>query len=220
MDDLLKNKKINVARLISFGFSKNTDGYIYSTDIIDGKFEMIVSITNDGKTSADVIDRFSKERYVLHSVSHVNGSFVGRVREEYAHVLTLIAKVCFEPDVFKSKGARQIICYIKEKYCDEPEFLWKRFPENAIFRRQDTAKWYAALLIVQKRKLGLNAEGLVDIVDLRAKPEDVASLVDGRRYFAGFHMNKKHWITICLDGLVSIEEICDRIDESFALATK
>jgi len=220
MDDLLKNQKIKAEQLIAFGFSESESGYIYSTDIIDGKFEMIVSITKEGKTSVEVIDRSSKERYVLHRVPHVKGSFVGRVREEYEHVLTMIANACFEPDVFKSECARQVICYVKEKYRDELQFLWERFPENAVFRRQDNAKWYAALLIVQKKKLGLNADGAVDIIDLRVKPEDIDSLVDGRRHFAGFHMNKRHWITICLDGSVPIEEIYRRIDESFMLAAK
>ena len=37
----------------------------------------------------------------------------------------------------------------------------------------------------------------------------------------GYHMNKKHWVTICLDDFaVPIEELFCRIDESFALATK
>lgn len=33
-------------------------------------------------------------------------------------------------------------------------------------------------------------------------------------------MNKKHWITICLDGTVSLEEIFRLIDMSFILAAK
>ena len=33
-------------------------------------------------------------------------------------------------------------------------------------------------------------------------------------------MNKKHWLTICLNDSVPIEEICKRIDRSRQLATK
>lgn len=33
-------------------------------------------------------------------------------------------------------------------------------------------------------------------------------------------MNKKHWITICLDDSVSMEEIFWRIDENFELAAQ
>jgi predicted DNA-binding protein (MmcQ/YjbR family) len=126
----------------------------------------------------------------------------------------------FKPDVFKSENARQVIGYVKEKYQDELQFLWKRFPKNAVFKRQDNAKWYAALLIVSKRKLGLDEDDAVDILDLRMDTEDIYALVDKKRYFPGYHMNKKHWVTVCLDGSVPIEEIFCMIDESFELAAK
>jgi len=135
-------------------------------------------------------------------------------------VLAAVAKACTEPDVFKSEEARRIIAYVREKYRSELEFLWKRFSDNAILRRQDTAKWYAALLILPKIKLGLNEPGLVEIIDLRSKPENIVALVDGKKYFPGYHMNKKHWFAICLDGSVPVEEIFARIDESFTLAVK
>ncbi|MCL2615878.1 MAG: MmcQ/YjbR family DNA-binding protein [Dehalococcoidia bacterium] len=218
IDDLLINRKAVTCRLLSFGFCKSEKGYIYATHLADGQLEMRVTITNDAKVSAEVSDISLKERYVLHRVPGASGAFVGKVREEYEQVLAAIANDCFEPDVFKSKCAKQIIRHVREKYRDEPQFLWKRTPQNAIFRRQDNAKWYAALLVIQKRKLGLNADGTVDIIDLRAKPEDIDALVDGKSYFPGYHMNKKHWITICLDGSVADEEIFQRIDESFALA--
>lgn len=66
--------------------------------------------------------------------------------------------------------------------------------------------------------MGLGGEELVEIVDLRAKPEDVDALVDGKSYFPGYHMNKKHWFTILLDDSASMEGTFRRIDESFALA--
>jgi len=220
IDDLLKNRKIKTSQLVPFGFYENENGYIYSIGLVDNQFEMIVTITREGKVSAEVIDLSSKERYILHRISGASGSFVGRIREEYERVLASIANDCFEPDVFKSEGARQVIRYVREKYQDELQFLWKRFPENAIFRRQDNAKWYAALLVLQKKKLGLDVDGAVDIIDLRAKPEEINALLDGRGYFPGYHMNKKHWITICLDGSVPIEEIFHRLDESFVLASK
>ena len=36
----------------------------------------------------------------------------------------------------------------------------------------------------------------------------------------GWHMNKKHWYTICLNGSVPICEILSRIDASYQLAKK
>ncbi len=33
-------------------------------------------------------------------------------------------------------------------------------------------------------------------------------------------MNKRHWITICLDGSVPLEEIYQRIEQSYCLAAR
>lgn len=220
MDDLFKNRKIEIGRLRPFGFARHKGIYTYSTSLVDGQFAMLVSVTNDGKISAEVTDACSKEPYMLHRVSGVRGAFAGRVREEYEGVLAAIADACFELAMFKSECTGRVIHYIRDKYRDEPQFLWERFPGNAIFRRQDNAKWYAALLTVQKAKLGLSGDDAIEIIDLRGKPEDIVALVDRKKYFPGFHMNKKHWFTICLDGSVPLEEISRRIDASFMLAAK
>ncbi len=218
---LFKRRKANLGVLLPFGFSENGSVYTYFTGLVDDQFKMIVTISKEGKISAEVIENFSGESYVLHRVSGAMGAFVGRVREEYERVLSMIAEACFEPDVFKSEGAKLVIQYAREKYHTELEFLWKRSPDNAILRRQDNAKWYAALLTVQKKKLGLSGDGSIEILDLRMKPEDIDALVDGKRYFPGYHMNKKHWVTICFDdSLIPMEEIFCRIDESFELTAK
>lgn len=48
--------------------------------------------------------------------------------------------------------------------------------------------------------------------------EKIGKIVDNERYFAGYHMNKKHWITIKLDGSVNINEIYELIDNSYNLS--
>ncbi len=207
-------------RLCPFGFVKGRNGYAYHTLLADGQFEMTVTIAEDGNVSAAVADSASKEPYVLHCVPDAQGAFVGRIREEYERVLTSIAENCCEKEVFKSACAREIITHIRERYQDELQFLWTKFPDNAIFRRQDNAKWYAALLIVQKRKLGLDQDGSVEIVDLRCAPEAIDVLIDRKKYFPGYHMNKKHWLTILLDGSVPVDAIFRHISTSYDLAGK
>ena len=128
----------------------------------------------------------------------------------------------FDAEIFKSEGAKSVIKYIKEKYGCAPEYLWAKFPDNAIFRRADNAKWYAAILTVEKRKLGLNvdpnSDETIEIIDLKGDPAFVDIFVDRVIYFPGYHMNKKHWFTICLDGSVPIDDIFGKIDISYILA--
>ena len=52
------------------------------------------------------------------------------------------------------------------------------------------------------------------------RPEEIEKRVDGKKYFAGYHMNKKHWITLCLDGSSELYEILWLIDERYVLADK
>lgn len=215
-----KNRKLNISKLLSYGFAEYNDCYVYSADLLDGQMKMNVSVSKDGKTNTEVVDSNSGEEYVLHLVQSATGSFVGQVKAEYEDVLEQICSKCYDIEIFKSKQAKSVIDYVKDKYGDEPEYLWKKFPDNAIVRRKDNKKWYIALLTVSSRKLGFDSDEMIEILDLRMKPEDVETMVDSKKYFPGYHMNKKHWITICLDETVSFDEICSKIDDSYNLAIK
>lgn len=217
---LFENKKVNTEKILSFGFEYKDGAYSYCVDIADGQFKMIVLISKDEQLKTDIIEISSGEKYTLHLVQSASGPFVGKIKEEYENILSSIAKNCFEKDVFKSEYSKAVIQYIKEKYEDELEFLWEKFSNNAIFRRKDNSKWYAALLIIPKNKLGLKDEGTIEIIDLRGDISFIENFVDHKKYFPGYHMNKKHWLTICLDGSVKKEEIFKRIDSSYNLAQK
>lgn len=214
-----RNRKPNTAKLLAYGFVREDNGFRYAADIAEGQFILTVTVLN-GDVKTRVMDKDSGEEYILHRAPGAVGSFVGMVKEDYETVLGDIAEKCFEPDVFKTEQAKALITYVRERYGDELEYLWKKFPDNAVWRRKDTKKWYGALLTVSARKLGLNSDEHMEIIDLRMKPEDVTQIVDNQRYFPGYHMNKKHWITICLDGSVPMDEICERLDESYGLARK
>ena len=217
--DVFKSKSPDFEKLVQFGFTHDGDVYLYSTKILKNQFELQISVISpSGEVNTKLTDLTTGDLYTLHLVDAAGGAFVGAVRAEYERVLSDIAEKCFYKDVFKSAAAHGVIKYAKQKYGDELEFLWERFPDNAVLRRSDTDKWYAALLVVSKRKLGLDSDEIVDIIDLRIDPQVLPTLVDGKKYFAGYHMNKKNWVTICLDGSVPLEEILDWLDKSYNLA--
>ena len=215
-----KNRKLNTQKLLSFGFENNGNDYIYHTDLADGQLKLTVKIDCEEKVYTDVVDNNSGGEYVLHLVSGAVGSFVGQVKNEYEAALDEISAKCYDAEVFKSRQAKEVISYIRDTYGDEPEYLWQKSPNNAAVRRKDNQKWYIVLLTISRRKLGFDADETVEILDLRMTPEDIEKRVDGIKILPGYHMNKKHWITICLDDSVSMDEICGRIDESYLLAKK
>lgn len=123
--------------------------------------------------------------------------------------------------VFKSKNTQNLCAYAKSKYGDELEFLWQKFPKNAILRKKKTKKWYAAFCVVSKTQLGLkdSKEEWVEIVNLKADAQDMLAFVDSQKCFKAYHMNKKHWISILLSGddTFSFEQLCVFLDESYTL---
>ena len=207
-------------RLLQFGFIKIDKSYTYSRKILQGAFDMKISINEKGKVDWEVWDNEMGEIYPLVKISGVSGAFVGKVRMACEEVLQEIVERCGHTDVFKSEQARLIKHYVRDKYGDEFEYLWEKFPDNAVFRRMDNKKWYGAVLTVGKERIGICGEGKIEVIDLRGNPEEIAQIVDGEKYFPAYHMNKKNWLTICLDGTVEIEEIYRRIDESYILAKK
>ena len=205
-DELFARKTPNIEKVLSFGFVQDGSGYKYETDILDGLFRFQAVIVSDGSIDTRLIEKETGEEYILYKTDAA-GSFVGNVAED-----------CYETEIFKSPQAKEVIYYVQSKYGDELEFLWKKFPDNAVWRRKETAKWYGAILTVAKNKLGLASNEIVEIIDLRIQAEKLETLLLKDNYYPGWHMNKKNWYTIILDGSVATEDIFKHIDESYHLA--
>ena len=216
---LFQNKKANEEKLLSFGFMPAGEGYIYRETFPGTGFQMTVTVSGGGVTS-QVTDPVTEEPYVLHLVEGAAGSFVGEIRAQYEAVLLKISDACFDADVFRFEMTNRLIAYAKEQYGDEPEFLWGKYPDAAVLRRKDSMKWYGLLMTLSKRKLGLPSDDMAEILDLRIPEGESTDLLDGVRYFPGYHMNKKHWYTMILDGSVPFREICLRVDGSYRKAAK
>ncbi len=109
----------------------------------------------------------------------------------------------------------EIYKYVKEKYNTNPEFLWLKYPKYAVLR--NNKKWYGVIMNIPKNKLGLSSNLEVDIINVKCPPEIIGNLRLNEGYFKAYHMNKEHWVTIILDGTVSMKEIKNLIDISYEL---
>ncbi len=217
VDSLLKNRVFDFSKLIDYGFQEKVD-YLEYQKIILEKFKLIVNISKKQKLSYQVIDQNTKEEYLPLKVVTINGDFVGKVRENTLKIIKDIINKCSNKDVYKSNQTKEIIKYVKEKYHEEPEYLWN--DENAVFRHQENKKWYGVLMPITKDKLGFKEKNLVEIIDLKIDPDKINKIVNNKNYFRGYHMNKKYWLTILLDGNVDIKDIYKLIDESYSIKNK
>ena len=217
LQQILSDRRADPEKLKTYGFRETDGAYLYEQPLLSGAFTLRVRVCADG-ADACLIDAATDEPYTLFLVEDAQGSFIGEVRAAYCDALSAVAEACFAKTVFQSGYSESVIEYARNTYGDELEFLWEKSPKNAILRRKDNRKWYAALLTISKSKLGAFPDEEIEVLDLRAAPEAIPDMVDGKRVFAGYHMNKKHWITLPLDGTLPAEEICAMLDTSYALA--
>ena len=106
--------------------------------------------------------------------------------------------------------------YIKKKYKVSPEFPWRKYDGNAVFRHTDNNKWFALVMDVQGDKVGVPEADYVDVINLKVDDmffRDMIIQEDG--IMPAYHMNKLHWITVRLDGTVPEERVFDLIGMSF-----
>ena len=214
----IKDKKIDLKRLEKFGFKLINKSYCYHTSLLKNQFKMSVKISLDNSIFTEIIDTETNEPYVLHLLEMKRSGYSEKVYKVYSQILEKIQKECFEDEIFKANYTKEIVAYIKNKYRDELEFLWEKSPKNAVVRRKSSKKWYAVILTVSKRKLNLDSDEIIEVINLHNRVEEIEKLIDNKKYFPAYHMNKKHWCTICLDGTVELKEIYKLIDISYELA--
>lgn len=218
LNNELKNKTIDYAKLINYGFKKYNDNYHYEISVLDNNFQVIIDVSKDNMTSK-VIDLSSNEEYIPVDIKESTGKFIGKIKETYENILNDIINKCTNLNIFKNKQTKEIIKYIKDKYQDDLEFLWDKYPDCAIWRNRYSNKWYGLLMTIPKDKLGFNSHETVEIIDLHYQKEKITDIVDNKLILPGYHMNKKSWITIILDESVDTQTILDLIDNSYLLST-
>ncbi len=217
-EEIFGGLKPDPDKLKAFGFS--FDGKEWGTHVrLQGlDLDLFVTVTEQGGVRTELIDPAFGEPYTQHLVAEAEGEFVGNVRAAYERALTQIAAACFEKNAFREPLTARVIAYAREKYGEEAEFLWERYPDTAVLRRKDSGKWYAVLMNVGRGKLGLSGSGQAELVDVRTDPVSLPRLVDGARVLPGWHMNKKHWVSVFLDGTVPFDEVAAFLEESRRLA--
>ena len=205
------------SKLIEYGFNLSEGHYHFETVLNSCGFHLRIDILPTGGVNTVLIDPNSEEEYTLHLNPKSTGEFVGRVRQEYNEIYFEIIRKCFNKNIFKTELAKKIIEYVRREYSIEFEYLWNKFPNNAVVRRKDNQKWFAAILTTECCKIGVQGDGIIEVINFKMMPEDKEKLIDNYKYLPGYHMNKNHWFTICLDGRVSFDEIIEKLNTSYYL---
>ena len=112
--------------------------------------------------------------------------------------------------------------YIRSQYGVDPDHPFDRDTDSSVFRHADNRKWFGLIMNVSGVKLGLGTTVSINIINLKIDdPVFRDMLIQQPGIIPAYHMNKKQWITVFLDGTVQKERVYDLIDASYrATASK
>jgi len=213
--------RVRPSTLADFGFQRRgRSGWEYATPIDGTSLECRVTVSAKGVVSEKVVDLGSGDEYTLYRVANATGKFVGQVRGAVTARLKLIAASCFERNVFTLDQSRELLETVRKRWREKLEFLWEDYPECAILRRTDTGKWYAVMMRLPKRKFGLPDDAVSEFILLRIPKGEEDAIHADSRVLPAFHMNKRTWFAIQLDGGVAFPDIMRLTECSRAQAVK
>ena len=190
----------------------------YEKLFLNNSFKAVIKINDNGEVNGTVYDLENDDEFLPLRLESNEGSFVGKVREEYEKILTQIRDENFIRNYFIYPQSNRITQLIYKKYGSEPEFLWEKFDGSGIFRNTESQKWYGAILDVDRGKLQKGKTGIIEVLDIKLEPDEIQELLLQPNFYPAYHMNKKSWITIILDESVSDDIIMELIDKSYQLS--
>ena len=93
-----------------------------------------------------------------------------------------------------------LLQFAKETYGSEAEYLWAKFPDTCVLRHSRNRKWYAVLMEVTYRKLGIDQDGVTDVAVVKFDKFETYAMAEQPGICLAYHMNKDSWLTLLLDG--------------------
>lgn len=210
---LLAAHKPNTKELLKFGFKKNRNMYTLHREL-EGALEARFKLT--GKNfSVQVFDLNEGEAYLPFELDAADGNFVRGIRNQVDKLIHEIVTQCCSSLCLRD----QVLDYAKEQFGTEPAYPWPEYPQYCTLKVKATGKWYGIIMNVTYKVLGLGEEGNLDVMNVKLPPERVEELVDGKQFLPAYHMNKKYWLTILLNGQVTLAKVKKLVAESYATVT-
>ncbi len=210
--DFFLKKLVNFALLEPYGFRLKEGAYHYSAAIMEGQFRAAITITAEGAVSGRLFDLESGAEYSALHVERASGAFVHSVREAYLALLADISTKCFTDSQFIYEQTNRLAVWIKETFGETPDNPFQK-AEAAVFRHAANRKWYGLIMAIPRSRLTQASAGQseaenaadktpVEIINLKAAPESIAKLTKIPGIYPCYHMNKKNWVSVLLDGTV------------------
>ena len=114
----------------------------------------------------------------------------------------------------------ELAAYLTDTYSVTGEHLFARYPSFQVFRHNGNKKWFAVIMDIPRKNLGLPGDDEISVVNPKCDTRLIGSFREEQGIFPGWHMNKAHWLTVALDGTAEDEKIKFLVDMSYELTKK
>ena len=88
--------------------------------------------------------------------------------------------------------------YCLDTYGTSADYPFEEDFETAVLRHESNRKWYALVMTISRRKLGIDSDEIIDVVNLKLPTEMFGSFGVSDGVYPAYHMNKLHWISVSL----------------------
>ena len=88
--------------------------------------------------------------------------------------------------------------YCLDTYGTSADYPFEEDFETAVLRHESNRKWYALVMTISRRKLGIDSDEIIDVVNLKLPTEMFGSFGISDGVYPAYHMNKLHWISVIL----------------------
>lgn len=92
----------------------------------------------------------------------------------------------------------EFIAFVQSEYGAAAEYPWARTPQYGVFRHGHNRKWFAALMALPKKTVGLEGDEIIDALNVKCDPLLNGSFRTQAGVLPAYHMNKEHWLTVVL----------------------
>ena len=215
---IFRSAKIKKDSLAAAGF-ETSDGttYTMNTTVSNATFNANITLSLSEQTlTVHLFDSATGERYALFDMPNAHGAFIASVREEVQQLIDDIKSKCFETNDLKD----DYIAWIKSQFGVTPDYPWPDDAPYSFVFRCPNEKWFALVMRIKYRQLGLIGDEEVWVVNMKAEQDTIPTLIDSKSIFPAWHMNKKHWITVLLTAATDFEKLCELTQKSYELVER
>jgi predicted DNA-binding protein (MmcQ/YjbR family) len=92
--------------------------------------------------------------------------------------------------------------YCLDSYGTAADYPFDEDFETAVLRHTGSRKWYALVMRISRRKVGIDSDEMVDVVNLKLPLEMFGSFGASDGVYPAYHMNKLRWISMVLNDAV------------------